>query len=812
MISEVLLQRYQAEASPLIKTLGSHRPLLDFLKQRAADQQVKSSDPLLSDRRLVELVERHPEIVPYLRQTSVPAAVDPKAVPQSLQPLLGANPDLMGLLTARPRLVQSIFRVDAAGEDRKEVENLTLYWSLVAKVEEFNERLAKGNRLPRFAIALNHRSGLREIDVTLGDGPPVMFGDALASLEAVLAEAFLGYSDDPIAHGYLSVPLEYTIQQRGSQKSFSTVGRDVLFSPLTMISYPLFRYALWLLSRRADIEVGRSLDSIRVLLDELDRRRPETRIRRHGHVLVLTPAAEDRSSSNVSLDMFLSDLGEKIASIFAGRLATEAGAVPPAYLAELYGDRDVQVERLREALVSHDYFACDEIVRTCTSERYLFNRHLLGKFVNEASRLAQGEQPVYELYAEHGKCEFLRRTPADNVTTALESLLAVFCAAAKARMARTLTILSDYDDATNREAIQHFVRVHAALGHERAFQLHRDFVASARDVPDFAGSPDRTSFDKHHPLTDLLRLVLQRRYEELTIILEVLASDDYALLNRHLRHLSEALAAMPAASTSAGLLPDPVLVQGASWPRITFDSAPALPLDEFCRCLALQLYGVLTGTTVVNVPSLWLSPALVTHSAVDNFLASLWGATFQSADTIRLVLSQMREDLLELLVQYRHQGRPEKSEIRDARLKIIVRPTRDVSVLRKQRTRVLLVDDAVDIVEMFGQFLTQCGCAIQTAYNGREALDVFRAATEPIDVVITDIRMPVMDGIELTREIKRVDPDVPVILCSGLVDVSAERAGADAAVSKPVAPDTLVELILSTLAQRYPERYAEVGI
>jgi DNA-binding NtrC family response regulator len=80
-------------------------------------------------------------------------------------------------------------------------------------------------------------------------------------------------------------------------------------------------------------------------------------------------------------------------------------------------------------------------------------------------------------------------------------------------------------------------------------------------------------------------------------------------------------------------------------------------------------------------------------------------------------------------------------------------------------TKVLLVDDEKDFVEMLSLRLKEVGEKITVAYSGQEALDKLEKAD--IDVVILDIKMPGMDGIETLREIKKKFPLVEVIMLTG---------------------------------------------
>jgi DNA-binding NtrC family response regulator len=79
--------------------------------------------------------------------------------------------------------------------------------------------------------------------------------------------------------------------------------------------------------------------------------------------------------------------------------------------------------------------------------------------------------------------------------------------------------------------------------------------------------------------------------------------------------------------------------------------------------------------------------------------------------------------------------------------------------------KVLIVDDEKDFVQMFSLRLQAQGEKVSTAYSGKDALTVL--AQVPIDVVILDIRMPGMDGIDTLKQIKITYPLVEVILLTG---------------------------------------------
>jgi len=111
--------------------------------------------------------------------------------------------------------------------------------------------------------------------------------------------------------------------------------------------------------------------------------------------------------------------------------------------------------------------------------------------------------------------------------------------------------------------------------------------------------------------------------------------------------------------------------------------------------------------------------------------------------------------------------------------------------------RVLLVDDAKDFVEYMRRRLTARGMDISTAFNGQEALDIIKE--QDFDVVVLDVLMPGMDGIETLQEIKKMKPELEVIMLTGhgTVESAAEgmKLGAVDYLLKPCDLDTLLNAI-----------------
>ncbi len=81
--------------------------------------------------------------------------------------------------------------------------------------------------------------------------------------------------------------------------------------------------------------------------------------------------------------------------------------------------------------------------------------------------------------------------------------------------------------------------------------------------------------------------------------------------------------------------------------------------------------------------------------------------------------------------------------------------------------KILLVDDEAILLKLGERILTRLGYRVITATGGREACEIYRNKQNPIDLIILDCIMPEMDGEETLKALKKIDPDVKVLLTSG---------------------------------------------
>ncbi len=80
---------------------------------------------------------------------------------------------------------------------------------------------------------------------------------------------------------------------------------------------------------------------------------------------------------------------------------------------------------------------------------------------------------------------------------------------------------------------------------------------------------------------------------------------------------------------------------------------------------------------------------------------------------------------------------------------------------------ILFVDDEESLALLGADLLGDFGYRVTCAFDGEEALTLFRQKEPCFDIVITDVTMPKMNGLELAQEIFCISPDTPIILCSG---------------------------------------------
>jgi CheY-like chemotaxis protein len=130
------------------------------------------------------------------------------------------------------------------------------------------------------------------------------------------------------------------------------------------------------------------------------------------------------------------------------------------------------------------------------------------------------------------------------------------------------------------------------------------------------------------------------------------------------------------------------------------------------------------------------------------------------------------------------------------------RPEGSLRPAADQPRRILVVDDEEMVRDLLTRFLNDRGYQAAEAADGAQALELFRS--QPFDLVLSDVRMPGLSGLQLLQAVKEVNPRIPVILISGFGEVEtvveALKAGAENFLAKPLKLEMLERVVQHSLS------------
>ena len=108
----------------------------------------------------------------------------------------------------------------------------------------------------------------------------------------------------------------------------------------------------------------------------------------------------------------------------------------------------------------------------------------------------------------------------------------------------------------------------------------------------------------------------------------------------------------------------------------------------------------------------------------------------------------------------------------------------------------LIVDDDTMVMDILAFEMQDLGFEVTVAYDGKEGLEHFKKGS--FDVVLTDYKMPNMDGLEMVKNILAIDPNIPIVMLSGFfdseVEEKAQSLGVLALIEKPLNPDHIQKI------------------
>ena len=134
---------------------------------------------------------------------------------------------------------------------------------------------------------------------------------------------------------------------------------------------------------------------------------------------------------------------------------------------------------------------------------------------------------------------------------------------------------------------------------------------------------------------------------------------------------------------------------------------------------------------------------------------------------------------------------------------------------RGQSARILLVDDEPTVRNSITEILQLKGYEVFQAENGRRALEIFELEAPNIDLILLDMTMPVLTGLETLQRIREQDSNLPVILLSGYGEEQVDNQTLDMLntrfLKKPFKVELLLQNILEILHNNRPQPGEEVG-
>ena len=123
-----------------------------------------------------------------------------------------------------------------------------------------------------------------------------------------------------------------------------------------------------------------------------------------------------------------------------------------------------------------------------------------------------------------------------------------------------------------------------------------------------------------------------------------------------------------------------------------------------------------------------------------------------------------------------------------------------------ENARVLLVDDHPLVRRALANLLEANGHSVICGNDGQEAIDIFSRSGDGIECIVLDYSMPKLNGIEVVAEIRKIDQDIPIILCSGYAEADVQRWAKGADVNYAIQkhePDMLLKTVSEVLSNRH---------
>jgi signal transduction histidine kinase/ActR/RegA family two-component response regulator len=166
-------------------------------------------------------------------------------------------------------------------------------------------------------------------------------------------------------------------------------------------------------------------------------------------------------------------------------------------------------------------------------------------------------------------------------------------------------------------------------------------------------------------------------------------------------------------------------------------------------------------------------------------MAVVHGIVSRYGGTIKVCSEESRGTTVNVYLPCQTDATPEKGEASNA--------------TPHGKEAILLVDDEPQLVAIENSMLTRLGYRVTTSQDSIEALEIFRRQPTAFDVVVTDMSMPKMNGLEFSQAVLAIRSDTPIIICTGysagLTQEKAHSVGVHGILMKPISMQTLAQSI-----------------
>jgi CheY-like chemotaxis protein len=131
-------------------------------------------------------------------------------------------------------------------------------------------------------------------------------------------------------------------------------------------------------------------------------------------------------------------------------------------------------------------------------------------------------------------------------------------------------------------------------------------------------------------------------------------------------------------------------------------------------------------------------------------------------------------------------------------------------VMSSGKKRILCVDDDEEVLNITRTVLEYLGYDVVVSISAIEAINIFQSQEKEFDLVITDLKMPVINGMQLSQRLLNKNPHIPIIICTGscelIIEEEAQRIGIKEIISKPFSIEKAAQVIDKVIGENSGKR------